>query len=278
MNYAIVHGIFIKNNLIKKIITRIIIMANKILSRVVRGLNITANLFQYIKLEYYRLFGISGCFLIYLKTRKGIKFPVWIRKKTTDYSTLISCFEHGYHRPLLKLKKKSVILDLGSNVGYTIIDFRNEWPDSKIYGVEMDRENFKLCKNNISNIKNVNVINCAVWHRNAKLKYNKDDNEDAYKISNSPNKKYRTIKAMNLASLILHWGLKEIDYIKMDIEGAEKEIFELGNLSWLRKVKQISIELHGTISQDKIIGILKSAGMKTRIDSRHWSTIIGYRN
>lgn len=35
-----------------------------------------------------------------------------------------------------------------------------------------------------------------------------------------------------------------IDILKMDIEGAEKEIFSLGDLGWLKSVRVIMIELH----------------------------------
>ena len=38
--------------------------------------------------------------------------------------------------------------------------------------------------------------------------------------------------------------LSEIDILKIDIEGAEKEIFESGNLDWLSKIKILVIETH----------------------------------
>jgi hypothetical protein len=40
------------------------------------------------------------------------------------------------------------------------------------------------------------------------------------------------------------FNLNHIDILKLDIEGAEKEIFENGNLEWLDKTDVLTIELH----------------------------------
>jgi hypothetical protein len=53
------------------------------------------------------------------------------------------------------------------------------------------------------------------------------------------------IRSYSIASLLNKYSLAEIDFIKMDVEGAEKAIFEKdADLSFLDKVKVLAIEIH----------------------------------
>lgn len=51
------------------------------------------------------------------------------------------------------------------------------------------------------------------------------------------------MKAMTLGKIIADYQLNKIDILKIDIEGAEKEVFEDAS-SWIGKVEALIIELH----------------------------------
>jgi len=51
------------------------------------------------------------------------------------------------------------------------------------------------------------------------------------------------VDGVTVADLLNDFGVAEIDILKMDIEGSEKEVFE-GSCPWLSKVKMLIIELH----------------------------------
>lgn len=52
-------------------------------------------------------------------------------------------------------------------------------------------------------------------------------------------------KTVTVAKLLKDSGFDEIDLLKVDIEGAEKEVFGAADVDeWLPKVKVIAIELH----------------------------------
>jgi hypothetical protein len=51
--------------------------------------------------------------------------------------------------------------------------------------------------------------------------------------------------------------LKQIDYLKMDIEGAEKELFEQLLSNELADVKQLCVEIHKNTDKDRVIKILR---------------------
>jgi len=51
------------------------------------------------------------------------------------------------------------------------------------------------------------------------------------------------VQAMTLDTLLARMGLEFVDILKIDIEGAEKEVFE-SSAEWIDKVRVIMAELH----------------------------------
>jgi hypothetical protein len=51
------------------------------------------------------------------------------------------------------------------------------------------------------------------------------------------------IDAFDVATLLDRYGIESLDLLKIDIEGAEREVFSAADLAWLRRVGCIQIEL-----------------------------------
>src|SRR5271169_4138136 len=81
--------------------------------------------------------------------------PVAVRNGTTDFATLRTTFKQRYHRPFGRLPEHCIILDLGCNVGYTVLDHAYQYPKSWVIGVELDADNFRLAQKNTCTVKNV---------------------------------------------------------------------------------------------------------------------------
>ncbi|SIT58140.1 Methyltransferase FkbM family [Mesorhizobium prunaredense] len=65
---------------------------------------------------------------------------------------------------------------------------------------------------------------------------------------------------VTIPDLMERYGLKEIDFIKCDIEGGEFDVFA-GDPAWLRKVRNIALEMHPAKgSCAKLIETLERAG------------------
>jgi hypothetical protein len=58
--------------------------------------------------------------------------------------------------------------------------------------------------------------------------------------------RHHLAKTITIDGLIADYNLTEIDILKIDIEGSEKEVFRTC-VSWIAKVKAIIIELHERI-------------------------------
>jgi len=52
------------------------------------------------------------------------------------------------------------------------------------------------------------------------------------------------VPAITMTEIIDKYNIQRIDILKIDIEGAEKELFSYNYESWLPKVRCIVIELH----------------------------------
>jgi FkbM family methyltransferase len=229
-------------------------------------------------------------FLKYILIRiKGTNYKFKIRfKNSIDLGTLNSTFVEGFHRTnhLSKYnfsKSDIVIFDLGSNIGSTLVDFSSSFPGAKIFGFEMDYENYTLAKYNIRNYSNIKIINCAVWNRDEIVRYNKSTRFDGFYASNvtltNAKDDFVMIQGITLDSLLKNYNIDFIDYLKMDIEGAEKQIFFSEKLNWLEKIGFLNIELHDFNNDelDKLIHILKTNNFSVEKHPTHWSSIYAFR-
>lgn len=208
------------------------------------------------------------------------KFRVIVRPNDIDLDVLKSTFIEKYHRCPFLLPEDAVIVDLGSNVGYTLLDFRLEYPKCRLVGVEMDQENFKILEENVKALDRCNAVNAAIWKTDGTIQYaGKDAQSFAAGEQHSGNA--MVAQAITIDKLLNDFNISTVDYLKMDIEGAEEEIFLASDFqNWLSKVRYISIEVHDTSKhsntelRQKIKTVLEAAGFFVMQSSVHWSSLI----
>jgi FkbM family methyltransferase len=118
-------------------------------------------------------------------------------------------------------KKGDVIIDVGSYPGdFTIVAnyFLNN--SGKIICFEPDINNYKILCNNIKKykIKNVKIIKKGLWNKKDVLHFDTNKGESSI----TKNGKY-IIKVNTLDNELKSLKIKKVDFIKMDVEGAELE-------------------------------------------------------
>lgn len=209
--------------------------------------------------------------------------PVYARSGTEDYLTLYSTFYNQFHLPPATIRPGSVILDLGSNIGVTLVHLKHVYPSARIIGVEMDEDNYNLAQRNIAGMEGVEVINCAISVSDGVVAYNKSDNVDAYHVTTSgaDNQAGRlvSVNSITIGSLLAKYKLGSVDFMKIDIEGEEIKLFEeQADLTWLNKVNTLNIEIHGDSALlQKIIFRLEANGFRAWKDTNHWSAIMAVK-
>ena len=151
-----------------------------------------------------------------------------------------------YALPIKNFKPR-VILDCGANIGCSVVYFANVYPDAQIYGVEPQKDNFALLKYNSSPYKNIHIFQSALWDKETYIKVNDDVCKSyvGYMTFETTADDPRAFKTVTVSQLLAQSGFDEIDLLKIDIEGAEKEVFAAPDVDeWLSKVKVLTIELH----------------------------------
>jgi FkbM family methyltransferase len=204
---------------------------------------------------------------------------VYLRKGKIDMEVYDYVFAQKYHRPYREHGAAPVILDLGTNIGLSIVDLKLQYPSSVIYGFEMDKENHELAVKNCKGLEGVTIEHKAIWNERTNMSYRKSGLDDAYKLDQAAGSGTNDVlvETITIPGIIEKYQLREIDYVKMDIEGAELQIFQ-ANLDWLKIVKEIKVEVHYDKSQFAFFsGKLQAFGFTVIEDSHHWSTLIAYK-
>ncbi|KQN30878.1 hypothetical protein ASE92_19260 [Pedobacter sp. Leaf41] len=194
-------------------------------------------------------------------------YAIKLRDNTSDKDAFSQIFINNEYQTLidyihLNEIEINTIVDAGANIGLSAIKFSNAFPNCKIICLEPDSDNFEQLQINLENISNVIMLQKALWHKQDFLTLNKDfrdSREWSRRVVKSNNTDDNFISAVSIADIIKQYSLQEIDFLKIDIEGSEAEIFKAENdLSFLRQVKIIAIEIHDEFNcRNQIYRILR---------------------
>ena len=142
-----------------------------------------------------------------------------------------------------------LVIDCGANVGYSSAYFLSRHPSSRIIAVEPDPDNFAMLSRNLAPYgSRVSLVHAGIWSHPTRLALAGDPYRDGkewskqVRLANQGDNS--TIDGVDIETLLSSSGQDRISILKVDVEGAEAEIFSGNDLSWLDKVDAIAIELH----------------------------------
>ncbi|MDG1330754.1 MAG: FkbM family methyltransferase [Crocinitomicaceae bacterium] len=156
------------------------------------------------------------------------------------------------------------VIDAGANVGYTAIYLSHFYKNMQLIALEPNTETFRRLKLNmdLNNLDHVILHQKGLWNKNTFLKPDhsfRDGQAWSFRLEETTNEAEKLFEVTSINSLMEEHQLANIDFLKIDVEGGEKEIFNAeADLSWLQKVKVIAIEIHDEFEcREDIEGILK---------------------
>ena len=165
-------------------------------------------------------------------------------------------------------KKEPLILDCGSNIGLSTIYFKRLFPSAKITAFEADASICELMKKNMSsfNLADVEVVNKAIWIENTMLNFSASGNLGGSLTHNKLGQEVSENNSLPVSAIRLYDLLdKEIDFLKIDIEGAEIEVLKDCE-DRLKNVVNIFVEYHSNPNDkqelDAVLSILTNAGFR----------------
>lgn len=167
---------------------------------------------------------------------------IWLRPGTCDvilYDDILVQEQYG-SRPLERVR---TILDAGANIGLASAYFLWRAPRARVLALEPDPINYELCIRNLATFgARATVLRAGLWYRPCKIQV-EAANVGTWASTVAPADGPDALEAFDVATLMERHGMETLDLLKIDIEGAERQIFASEDLRWLDRVGCIQIEL-----------------------------------
>jgi FkbM family methyltransferase len=211
-----------------------------------------------IKDYYGRLDG-----LVTYHLREGTKLKV--RAGTDDLHVILEIFQYG---PYDFEERFDTLVDVGAHIGIFTVWAANKV--GKVYALEPFKENYELLLKNIrlNKLKNVVPISKALTPKNKKmylyLNRVKPSHNSFYMAKEYDEKVL--VEGISLATFFRNYSIKTVDYLKMDVEGGEFDIFKSFTKQQAGKIRQGVIELHTYFFDREIfLKMLRDKGFETEL-------------
>ncbi len=173
-----------------------------------------------------------------LVLRNGLRF--WIRPHSSDRSSITEVLVLGSYS---EVPEGSVVLDVGANIGaFSVAAGRRA---AVVYALEPVGANFEILRRNIE----LNQAGNVVAERLAMSSENGECEMSVAGVYSSihfrrANTKLEKVRTVTLESFLDERGITQLDYLKMDCEGAEWDIILKSPPDVLARIKHIEMEFH----------------------------------
>ncbi len=210
----------------------------------------------------------------------GYPHPVTIRGgQSTDAYALYEILVLDEYAFAGDLGSPSFIIDAGANIGMTSLYLLSRYPTVRIVAVEPSPANFDLCRKNLMPYGDrVVLVQGAVWNDSGRLVLDESVGEEwRTRVRTGSQDQPGSVEAFTIPQLIARgWG--EVDLLKMDVEGGEREIFGPGAQEWLPQIRNIVIELHGKECSDRFFEALSGYNYDLVQSSKDALPVVSCRN
>ena len=191
---------------------------------------------------------------------------VYLRIDTSDFCAYrdVLIFKSKSYDPRISDFSPSTIVDAGAHIGMASILFALKYPRARIIAIEPESSNFAALVRNTAPYKTITPIQAALWRQDGEVTLGPSNAhpKGAFQIVENGRERVRAIK---MDTLMRETGIASIDLLKVDIEGAEIEVFE--SCPWIRNVRVIAIELHDRV-RPGCSSVVKNAARGLRFDQR----------
>jgi FkbM family methyltransferase len=162
-------------------------------------------------------------------------------------------------------RPRPLIIDGGANIGLSICFFKRLYPDCRIVGFEPDPQLFEVLRRNAERLQvaDVDLVRSALWVSDGELPFT-PDGADGGRLSRAVDEPRMTVPAVRLRSYLD----QEIDFLKLDIEGAETDVL-LDCSDALQRVRNLYVEYHSFVNEPQrlpeLLEVIRGAGFRLHV-------------
>lgn len=206
-------------------------------------------------LDRYNL--LHGTAIITL--RNGTRYTV--RGGASDIGKINSIYiRKDYHENLDRIGTGSIVIDIGAHIGVFSLFAVTMAKDVTVYSYEPSDENFSLLKQNVvlNNAQdNVHAFNMGVSGAGGRRKlFINRSNPGANSIVRETGESV-IVETVSLKDIFDMNALERCDFLKMDSEGMEYEIFYSTREEYLARIKSIMMEYHDAEKMEDLVRFLR---------------------
>jgi FkbM family methyltransferase len=235
---------------------------------IVRNLGVPSAAFYALQKIRQRVKPQAGAYTL---SSKYAKYPLLCRPGTSDVLVFLQIFGEREYLCLDEVEDARLVIDCGANVGYSAAYFLTRFPNAKVIAIEPDPGNFALLEANVAPyLARCDTMLTAVWSHETDLVISEVPFRDGREWARTvrpvqPGEKAAkgSMRAIDIGTVLARSGYDRISVLKVDIEGAESEVFASNYESWLPKVDNLVIELHGEKESAVFQRAIAREGFKT---------------
>ena len=180
-----------------------------------------------------------------------------------------------YTPPGLELRPGDVVVDVGANIGAFAV-YAAQRTRGRLLAIEPHPENAEFLRRNLTanGVEHADVAECAVADRPGTLPLFLGRSGTTHRIVGGPREGEGgatiDVKIVPLPQLLAERGFAQVDFLKLDCEGAEGLILPSLPDALFRGIRAIALEFHDTMSpvaHEELAKLLSERGFRV---SQSW--------
>jgi autotransporter strand-loop-strand O-heptosyltransferase len=178
-----------------------------------------------------------------------------------------------YENDGCKIEFGDIVMDFGANIGI-FSRYACEQGASKVYSFEPDSLNFECLTKNSKDYP-IECFNKAVFDKEGIIKFNKKNASGIHAVAeldteqiDAERKDTVDVEATTFQKIVSELGIDRINYLKIDVEGSEKNIIYSMKQEHFDIIDKISLEYHHRAfnhneqEKDKFVNYIVNMGFK----------------
>ncbi len=200
-----------------------------------------------------------------------------LRRSIDHLGTAWTMLDEGPASSMFQPEDGETALDVGANIGlYTVRASRLVGSQGKVIAIEAEPANFDALLFNLKLNQSDNVVslNLAAWNRETTLDLHLFDCAQSHSLVSALEKarpRRARVEARPLDKVLEELGVGSVDWVKIDVEGAEVEVLQGLEKTMSRNPNlKLQVEVHTSETADKCLSLVTKRGFEARwLDDRH---------
>lgn len=199
---------------------------------------------NWLQILFNRFLGLP---ITEIRLRNGIKFVSYGIDRA-EISMLVDIWHREvYTPPFLPIEPHDTVIDVGANKGYFTVLAASKARHGKVYAFEPVPDLAQRARENLkaNSLSNVIIIDKALWKESGQQPLYISTNSGGHSMRPKPSSYSKImVTAIRLDEFCAANQIKQVNFLKLDCEGAEYDILMTLDREFLGNIQKIAMETH----------------------------------